>query len=428
MKNNFQNALCAAMICSMMGFASIQAHAEQAFDPKGQYLLGDWNGQRQTLEQKGVKFDANLYVDTDYLADGGYKPHDGVTFASQLWLGTTLDLAKLLGWDGMSVRAIVTARQGESTSVDNISSPGAPQMANTQATYGRGNVGSRLTQFSVEKIFGNSGLSVRVGRIGMGSYFDTMGCDFQSTSFCTAQNGKWQGNIWYNEPVAQWAAIVKYKFTPEWSAQIGAFEFNPTNIKENQGWNLNSDEAEGVSIPVQVTYQPKQGLNNLPATYQLGAFYNNADKTQNKDTLTGQQRDHTYSVWFVGDQQLTSVDGGKRGLYGFMNTSFYDKTTNKVDNMQQLGIRYLGLSANHPNDILGFGVNRIHVSDRYRDGVYNKRKAINQDAEYNMELNYSHYVTPWLMLRPVVQYVVHPGATDNVDNALVLGLTTKIVF
>ncbi|NOZ97619.1 MAG: carbohydrate porin, partial [Gammaproteobacteria bacterium] len=29
---------------------------------------------------------------------------------------------------------------------------------------------------------------------------------------------------------------------------------------------------------------------------------------------------------------------------------------------------------------------------------------------------------------PVVQYVIQPGATDKVDNALVLGLTTKVIF
>ncbi|MBJ9985951.1 carbohydrate porin [Acinetobacter sp. S40] len=403
------------------------SHADDAFSPQSKYLFGDWNGKRTELASQGANFDANLYVDTDYLADGGYKPRDGATFASQLWLGSSLDLEKLLGWSGVSVRAIVTARQGQSTSAENISYPGAPQMANTQATWGRGNVDSRLTQLSIEKIFADTGWSVRVGRMGMGSYFNVMGCDFQSTSFCTAQNGKWMGNVWYNEPVAQWAGIVKYRFTPELSAQVGAFEFNPTNIKENQGWNLKSEEAEGVTVPVELHYQPKQGINQLPGSYRLGVFYNNADKTQNKDVLTGEQKDRAYAGWLTVDQQLSSIDGSKRGLYGFSNISFHDKTVNKIDNTQQIGIRYLGLLDEHPNDILGLGVNRIHVNDRYRKGIYNKG-AINEDAEYNIELNYSHYVTPWLMLRPVVQYVIQPGATDKVDNALVLGLTTKVIF
>ena len=33
-----------------------QAHSEDAFDSKGQYMLGDWSGKRTELAQQGVKF------------------------------------------------------------------------------------------------------------------------------------------------------------------------------------------------------------------------------------------------------------------------------------------------------------------------------------------------------------------------------------
>ncbi|MEG1090480.1 MAG: carbohydrate porin, partial [Acinetobacter sp.] len=49
-------------------------------------------------------------------------------------------------------------------------------------------------------------------------------------------------------------------------------------------------------------------------------------------------------------------------------------------------------------------------------------------AEYNIELNYSYNATKWLMLRPNLQYVINPGSSNNVDDALVLGLTTRIIF
>lgn len=44
--------------------AMTTAQAESAFDPQGQYLLGDWNGQRTELAQQGIKFEANLLTDT----------------------------------------------------------------------------------------------------------------------------------------------------------------------------------------------------------------------------------------------------------------------------------------------------------------------------------------------------------------------------
>lgn len=402
-----------------------QSHAATLLDPQRDYLLGDWNGARSDLAEQGIKFDANITVDTAYLADGGYDAHQDPTYTSQLWLGSQWDLEKILGWDGVSIRTVVTARQGQSVSVDQISDPLAPQMANVQASYGRGNRGSRLTEFSIEKQFKDSGVSVRLGRFGMGTYFNVMSCDFQNTSFCTAQMGKWQGGSWYNTPVSQWGGMLKYRFSPELSAQVGVFEFNPTNIKEDEGWNLSTSDADGVTIPVELLWQPQQALNGLAGSYRVGMMYNTADKIENqKDIVTGEAKDHTYGAWFVAEQQLTSRNGAKQGLHGFMNLSFHDDSTNKIDHMQQVGLKYIGPFEHRENDILGFGLNRIHVSDRYRE----KYTRLNQDSEYNLELNYSYYPTKWAMLRPNIQYVIHPGATSHVNNALVLGLTTRLTF
>lgn len=415
------------MLLSSAGliFTLTQSHAASVLDPEGTYLLGDWNGSRTSLAEQGVKFDANITVDTAYLVNGGYNDQQNPTYTSQLWLGSSLDLEKLWGWEGVSMRTIVTARQGQSVSVKQLSDPLAPQMANVQASYGRGNQGSRLTEFSIEKQFKDQSVSVRLGRFGMGTYFNVMSCDFQNTSFCTAQMGKWQGSSWYNIPVSQWAGMLKYQINPELYAQAAVFEFNPTNIKEKEGWNLSTSNADGITAPVELVWQPKQAVNDLAGSYRIGMMYNTADNIENqKDIVTGQAKDHTYGMWFVAEQQLTSRGTGKQGLHGFMNLSFHDKSTNKIDNMQQVGLKYIGLLENRENDIVGLGLNRLHVSDRFRE----HSPRINEEAEYNIELNYSYYPTKWAMLRPNVQYVVNPGATNYVDNALVFGLTTRIIF
>ena len=133
------------------------------------------------------------------------------------------------------------------------------------------------------------------------------------------------------------------------------------------------------------------------------------------------------------EQQLISVGEGKRGLHSFGNFTVHDRTTTAVSDSQQLGLKYYGLFKSQPNDILGLAVNRVHLNDRYTDYVNNSRlgtnlRQLNEDAEYNVELNYSYYPAKWFMLRPLVQYVVHPGATNQVDNALVIGLGSKIIF
>ena len=408
--------------------AMTTAQAESAFDPQGQYLLGDWNGQRTELAQQGIKFEANLLTDTAYLADGGRNAGADPLTSAQLWLGTQLDLEKLAGWNGVTVRAAMSARQGQSTSIRDLQDPSAPQMANAQGTFGRGNQDSRLSELSIEKNYKEQGLSIKAGRLGLGMDFNVMACDFASTAFCAAQMGKWQGNIWMNTPVSQWGVRIKQQLNPELAVQVGVYEFNPDNgngAKEGQGWSLDTKHADGVTIPAEIVWTPKSLINNLPGSYRVGGMYNTADDPINqKDIVTGQAEDRTFAGWLAIEQQLTSTGQGRQGLHSFANFTWHDRVTNKVDHSQQLGVKYIGLLDSQPNDILGLAVNRVHVNNRFAES----RPAFNTDAEYNIELNYSYNATKWLMLRPNLQYVVNPGATNNVDNALLLGLTSRIIF
>lgn len=407
--------------------AMTSAQAESAFDSQGQYLLGDWNGKRTELAQQGVKFEANLLTDTAYLADGGRNEGADPLTSAQLWLGTQLDMEKLAGWDSVTVRAVATARQGQSTSVRDLQGDAA-QWANVQGTFGRGNQDSRLTELSIEKNYKDQGLSIKAGRLGLGMDFNVMACDFASTAFCAAQMGKWQGNIWMNTPVAQWGARVKQQLNPDVAVQVGVYEFNPDNgngAKEGQGWSLDTDNADGVTIPAEVIWTPKSLVNGLPGSYRVGGMYNTADDVANqKDVATGEGKNRTFAGWLAVEQQLTSTGNGRQGLHSFANFTWHDRDTNKVDNSQQLGLKYIGLVDSQPNDILGLAVNRVHVNDRFADS----RPVYDASAEYNIELNYSYNATKWLMLRPNLQYVINPGSSNKVDNALVVGLTTRVIF
>jgi len=332
--------LLAISACSMMSFAS----AEDAFNLHGSTMTGDWNGSRTELAEKGIKFDGTIAMDSSYLADGGYDAHQAPTFATQFGLGTTLDMGKLAGWNDVTIRALVTARQGESTSLRGIQAPDAPQWANSQANWGRGNSGSRLSELYIEKNFKDQGLSLRLGRMGLGTEFNTMACDFQGNAFCAAQMGKWQGKLWYNTPVSQWGARLKYHINPELFAQVGVFEYNPDNALERQGWNLDTKHADGVNILSEVVWSPKQGVNNLPGSYRIGTLYNTADEAKNQYDVGykagTKAEDRTYGGWIAFEQQLTSTGEGKRGLHSFGNFTIHDRTTTAVNDSQQLGLKY----------------------------------------------------------------------------------------
>ena len=412
-----------AFLPAFVAAAMTHVHATEAFDTKGQYMLGDWDGKRTELAQQGVKFEANIAADAAYLADGGRNPGHSATVASQLWLGTQLDMEKLAGWDGVTVRAVMTARQGQSTSVRDLQGD-VPQLANAQANFGRGNQKTRLSELSIEKQFKQQGLSIKAGRLGLGMDFNVTGCDFASTAFCAAQMGKWQGNIWMNTPVSQWGARVKQELSPELAVQAGVYEYNPENALERHGWNLDTDDADGVTIPVEIIWTPKALVNGLASSYRVGAIYNTADDVKNQKDIANpaDAKNRTFAGWLAVEQQLTSTGEGKRGLHSFANFTWHDRVTTKVDNSQQLGLKYIGLADRLPNDMVGLGVNRVHVNDRL------SAEKFDASAEYNVELNYSHNPTKWLMIRPSLQYVINPGSTNRVDDAFLIGLSSKVIF
>lgn len=418
-----------AFLPAFVAAAMTHVHAAEAFDTKGQYMLGDWDGKRTELAQQGVKFEANIAADAAYLADGGRNPGHSATVASQLWLGTQLDMEKLAGWDGVTVRAVMTARQGQSTSVRDLQGD-VPQLANAQANFGRGNQKTRLSELSIEKQFKQQGLSIKAGRLGLGMDFNVMACDFASNAFCAAQMGKWQGNIWMNTPVSQWGARVKQELNPELAVQVGVYEYNPENALERHGWNLDTDNADGVTIPAEVIWTPKNFVNGLPGSYRVGGMYNTADDAENqydvaKGTVNGvgvDGKNRTFAGWLAVEQQLTSTGNGRQGLHSFANFTWHDRVTTKVDNSQQLGLKYIGLADRLPNDMVGLGVNRVHVNDRL------SAEKFDASAEYNVELNYSHNPTKWLMIRPSLQYVINPGSTNRVDDAFLIGLSSKVIF
>lgn len=103
------------------------------------------------------------------------------------------------------------------------------------------------------------------------------------------------------------------------------------------------------------------------------------------------------------------ADQTDRGLTGFVNLTFHDSDTNKVDNMQNVGLVYKGLLNQRPQDELALGVARIHINDDWSD-----IQAKEYDTEYNTELYYGIHATNWLTIRPNVQYVRHVGALKMV--------------
>lgn len=420
------------------------ALANEPWSQDRQWLLGDWNGKRQQLEQQGYKFTASIMSQSATNLDGGYNDSNTFENAAQLSLGANLDLEKIAGWKDTTASLVVTKRDGNALTLERIKDPRSSQLGNAQEIYGRGKIW-RLSQAWVKKGFVDNTVQVKFGRMGMSEDFNSSQCEFQNLLLCGGQLGKSIGSIWYNSPVGVWAANVKYQFAPEWTLGVGVYEVNPDNIKtesNSDGFNLDMNNVKGATIPVELVWKPKlAAFNGLPGEYKVGALYSTAEANDIK--TAGKVHDGKQSFWINAQQQLTHKgEDPKRGLYVSFNGVVNDKATTFVQSTQQLALWYKGPFDSRPNDSIGFGIANYVVNDRAKDkqiatnesrGYYSYDPIASdyipiQDDELNVELNYTYQWSPAIMLRPNIQYIHQPAGVKEVDDAWVAGLSVKVNF
>lgn len=420
------------------------ALANEPWSQDRQWLLGDWNGKRQQLEQQGYKFTASIMSQSATNLDGGYNDSNTFENAAQLSLGANLDLEKIAGWKDTTASLVVTKRDGNALTLERIKDPRSSQLGNAQEIYGRGKIW-RLSQAWVKKGFVDNTIQAKVGRMGMSEDFNSSQCEFQNLLLCGGQLGKSIGSIWYNSPVGVWAANVKYQFAPEWTLGVGVYEVNPDNIKtesNSDGFNLDMNNVKGATIPVELAWKPKlAAFNGLPGEYKVGALYSTAEANDIK--TAGKVHDGKQSFWINAQQQLTNKgEDPKRGLYISFNGVVNDKATTFVQSTQQLALWYKGPFDSRPNDSIGFGIANYVVNDRAKDkqiatnesrGYYSYDPIASdyipiQDDELNVELNYTYQWSSAVMLRPNIQYIHQPAGVKEVDDAWVAGLSVKVNF
>jgi porin len=423
------------------------AQADDAFAANSKYMTGDWGGLRSELENKGYTISAEYVGEMGSNVKGGYNNDKTARYADQFAFGLDMDLQKILGWHDAEFKLAVTERSGRNISNDRLGDPRVGTISSSQEVWGRGQTW-RLTQMWYKQKFFDGALDIKLGRFGEGEDFNSFPCDFQNLTLCGSQVGNYV-NTWYNWPISQWAARVKYNITPELYAQVGIYMQDPDNLDKHNGFTLATGGSQGNVVPVELVWSPM--VNKLPGEYRIGYYRSTPDANDLYEAQNGQpqavvggdfkKHDDKHGWWVVAQQQLTSVGGDtSRGLSIFANLTVHDKETNFVDNYQQIGLVFKGPFDSRPKDDIGVGVARIHVNDDATDNarLRNQLSGISdydnpgfvpvQKTEYNSEIYYGVHVTDWLTVRPNLQFVKHPGGVDQVDDAIVAGIKIQSKF
>jgi porin len=189
----------------------------------------------------------------------------------------------------------------------------------------------------------------------------------------------------------------------------------------------------------------------LARTYKLGIWYNSESFADEEYDNTGQSLALTngtpathrgdYSIYGVADQMLWhSRDIDDRTLNFFTRVMGTPQSDRNLINFSANA----GLTLHEPifgrdDDTLGIGMGYAQVSPSVaalerEENLLGTPTPVQRSETY-VEATYQMQVTPWWQIQPDVQYVFNPGAgivnpdTDQkVENELVIGVRTNILF
>lgn len=183
----------------------------------------------------------------------------------------------------------------------------------------------------------------------------------------------------------------------------------------------------------------------LPGNYKIGGYYL-AGKVPHlyRDVHGGSialsrlppQMHNGNGGFYILMEQMIYRDGGagsQRGLTPFVSLLFAPSSSvNTMPFFANGGLVYQGLFPSRLHDTAAFGVAYGAFSRQLARSQRDARSAGSgagvQQYEVALELTYIVQATRWLQVQPDLQYIINPGGTGKLPNALVLGFQLALTL
>jgi porin len=258
-------------------------------------------------------------------------------------------------------------------------------------------------------------------------------------------------------PWGVWGARVRALVTHETEAMLGVYQVSPQVSRPSMhGLNWNFNPGDGLMLIGQYGWTHEffkpaasapakspdgkstvdgKNLNTpaadaiphgLPGHYWMGGYYSTYSYPQ---WGTTQRQNGGYGLYWHFDQMLYRMDPFKdTGLTAW--SAFVlcpQQNTAKVPFQYNGGLVYTGLLPFRPQDVSIFGVAYGNFSSNYAQA---NQVTLGGYATYELvyEWGYRINMTKFAYIQPDVQWVVNPGGTGTIPNALVLGAQVGVVF
>ncbi|MBC2602894.1 carbohydrate porin [Puniceicoccus vermicola] len=392
-----------------MGYENYDPYEDEPYSDR---LTGDWGGYRSKLVDEGVEVFA--YFNAIYAGNVSGGLEKTSDFASDSFFGAEFDLEKLIGWEDTEFVVSGIYRQGDDLTEAIGSQYSVMQLVGGQTIF--------LYNVTLEKLFRDGDISVKGGR--MTATDDFVGSPYYGYSLNNAVNGQIRAvlfdGVMTSYPYAVWGGRVRVNLPQDSKVQVGVFQLSPDMFDpDKHGVDLNIGSDDGVSIFTQYDWTPElagkpfrfyAGVNQTFG-YDIDEF--NSDSTT--DAFTRFYMGTDYQVY----REREESDEGLVLLATFAYTAQQEVAI--VPIQSSVGANYKGLLPGRPDDQAVLFFTYGQFSDDYSDQLVAAGGA-SVDNEMVLETGYRVAITDYIYAQPDVQYIINPGGTGDIDNAVVLGV------
>jgi porin len=399
-----------------------------------QYMFGDWNCLREELENEGVLFSSTFTCDVLGDVAGGMK--QGGRYDHSMGWDVNFDLEKFVGMVGTQFHISGLWRAGQNLSKAVV---GNDIVCSTIF----GNEQFRFYFLYLEQDLFDKRLNVRLGRIAAGDDFAT------SPLYGIYVSNGIDGvpitipiNMFFSVyATATWGARAKFNINEDFYTFSGIYDGDKgVSYNDLYGFDFSLRLKQGLAFAQELAYAPAKGIGpgQLPGHYKAGIYYNGAtcrdlysDINGNSYSVTQLDRKKhigNYNVYIHADQMIWREKGTKdQGIIPWTCAVLGDQNINKFPFFLMGGLVYKGMVPTRDNDVTAVGLMYAKYSDKLKES---QQSAGSSPQQYEIALEFTHRVqiTKWMYFQPDLQYIIQPGGTGNIDDALVIGFQAGLTF
>lgn len=422
--------VCTPLLAVLL-LASLTTQAQETPDPAAAYWEKWITGnnaldiilpRRDEWSEKGLGIGGSYT--TDLLGNPVGGKRQGFTYYGQLQLILAAELEKLIGWNDAYVVVSMFDSAGNNLSRNYIGNYfNVTEVASIPTVV--------LGQAYFEQRFLDDKISVKLGRMGIGSDFVVMdifnlyvgGIDGHTPVFI------WN-TFWSGAATSTWAGVIKATPHDDWTLRYGIYQATKANrVIANHGLNMEFAPSDGVSMFGETGWKSKlpdgRGGQSLPGEHKFGGYWSSWEYRQ----FSGGTSPQSWGLYWIGQQMVwreqPKTDEGITLWYSFVSAP--SDNVSRFPFFTGAGAGWQGLLDNRPEDWILFGSYFGTISREFAD-AQEAKGAGDPTSEWVLEWDYRAQLTPWLYVMPTTQWVIRPGGTGNIPNALVIGAEIGVTF